>query len=195
MDKKVLEEAAKSPCKKRKVGAIIVNMYGEAVGRGHNTVSDAGPCEDINGNTRPQVIHAEINALKDMGTSIGETIYVSHQPCDRCMTAINDKDLRVEVVNSFMKFDTGKLRYDLIPPSSLKGLAAVLTYGAKKYKPNNWRGGDKDRYIAALFRHIEAWREGEQRDPESKLLHLDHALCNLAFLKELDDESVTTSNK
>ena len=37
------------------------------------------------------------------------------------------------------KDDDGKLRYDLIPPLALEEVVRVLTFGAEKYGPNNWR--------------------------------------------------------
>lgn len=83
-----------------------------------------------------------------------------------------------------IKYDSNKLRYDLIPPEATSALARVLTYGAAKYGPNNWQQLDDftARYTAALMRHLEAWRGGEEVDSESGLPHLEHALCNLAFL-------------
>ena len=86
------------------------------------------------------------------------------------------------------KFDKGKIRYDLIPTSTLEGIAKVLTFGAKKYAPNGWKTvpDATERYYAALFRHLIAWRNGEQLDPESGLHHLEHVLTNIAFLIELN---------
>lgn len=82
------------------------------------------------------------------------------------------------------KDDQDKLRYDLIPPEPIKELAAVLTFGAKKYAPNNWQKVPeaRARYYAAMMRHLEAWRMGEIHDDESDLRHLAHALCCLTFL-------------
>jgi hypothetical protein len=37
------------------------------------------------------------------------------------------------------KYDGGKLRYDLIDAYALEQLAAVYTFGAKKYEDDNWR--------------------------------------------------------
>ena len=58
------------------------------------------------------------------------------------------------------KYDTGKLRMDLIPPEAERALAAVLTMGAEKYGPNNWRGVEPERYEAALRRHLDTLLSG-----------------------------------
>jgi hypothetical protein len=81
-----------------------------------------------------------------------------------------------------LKYDQNKLRYDLIPPLFIESMAEVLTYGAKKYSENSWQNVEIDRYYAALFRHIQAWRKGEQFDQESGIEHLKHALINIAFI-------------
>jgi len=97
---------------------------------------------------------------------------------------------RIHVVSSGMKFDDGKIRYDLIPAIATEGLAAVLTYGAKKYKPNNWRSVDPQRYVGAFERHWQAYICGELIDSESGLPHLAHCMTNLAFLLELGHKPV-----
>lgn len=89
-----------------------------------------------------------------------------------------------------LKYDSGKLRYDLIPPEIDKALAEVLTYGCMKYKENSWQGIETKRYYAALIRHLQAWREGEKIDPESGLPHLSHALTNLAFILFKDNHNI-----
>ena len=99
-------------------------------------------------------------------------------------------------MKDFKKKDDNKMRYDLIPPSLMKGVAQVLTFGAEKYEPNNWKKVDNpERYVAALYRHLEAWREGEETDYESGLSHLAHAATNLAFLIELDYQPHEWNNK
>jgi len=86
-----------------------------------------------------------------------------------------------------VKYDQEKLRYDLLPAQTIEGLVRVLTFGAKKYSPENWRKvpNATRRYYAALMRHVEAWRLGEVNDLESGLPHLSHALCCLVFLDQL----------
>ena len=82
-----------------------------------------------------------------------------------------------------VKHDTDKLRMDLIPPEAVTALAEVLAYGAKKYGDRNWEKGIRySRVFAAVQRHLWAWWRGEDVDEESKLGHLQHALCGLAFL-------------
>ena len=194
--KLALEEAEKSLCKKRKVGAIIVSGQGKVLARGHNYLNVTNlfsdwNCEDAEGNTKDNVIHAEIAALSKLSAKdrlIAKTIYVTHTPCDNCKRAISRNNLDTIVVDKFMKFDDGKLKYNLLPPKAFKEMAKVLTYGAKKYKPNNWQHvDDTTRYIDALYRHLEAWRAGDKIDEESKLSHLSHALTNIAFLIHFED--------
>ena len=86
-----------------------------------------------------------------------------------------------------MKFDTGKLMYSLIPVETTQALAEVLSFGASKYAPDNWKlvENGEQRYLDALYRHLQAYRSGESHDPESGLHHLSHALTNIAFLHYL----------
>lgn len=189
--KLVTATAAKSPAARRKVGAVL--MWGDTVvctGFNHNPLSDK--CEDEQGNTLSSVRHAEEACILNYSTRVlrpdlAECImYVSHQPCVDCETKLAAAGVKYEVVEEFLKFDAEKLRYDLIPPSATKALAEVLTFGARKYKPNNWKNcQDPERYLAALIRHIEAYRSGEELDADSGLPHLAHAMTNLAFLLEL----------
>jgi|TARA_R110000744_G_scaffold91126_1_gene176964 hypothetical protein len=99
-------------------------------------------------------------------------------------------------MEEFKKFDGGKTRYDLVPPKIIQGIAEVLTFGANKYGANNWKSvDDPERYVGALYRHLEAYRRGEFIDPESGFSHLEHASTNLAFLIELGHESTNWSKE
>lgn len=87
-----------------------------------------------------------------------------------------------------LKDRIGKIRVELVTPNSILGMAEVLTYGAKKYKPNSWQNIDEplDTHYAALLRHLLQWRNGEKFDKDSGLRHLKHILTNAMFL--LDHE-------
>lgn len=83
--------------------------------------------------------------------------------------------------------DPKKLPLWLVPNALINGAAAVLGYGASKYAPQNWRRGMAwSETYSALQRHLTAWNEGEDADPESGLPHLGHAACCLAFLLEYE---------
>lgn len=88
------------------------------------------------------------------------------------------------------KQDAGKPRWDLLPFKPIEEVVDVLTAGAAKYSENGWQQVDngRERYFAALMRHIVAWREGQTCDPESGKSHLIHAMCNLIFLYHFDNQ-------
>lgn len=88
-----------------------------------------------------------------------------------------------------LKDDKGKPMWELLPWKALNGLISILTFGASKYAPNGWRTvpNARERYTAALLRHLYAIQMGEKFDKESGLKHVDHLLCNAAFLSELED--------
>lgn len=96
-----------------------------------------------------------------------------------------------------LRFNEGKLRYDLQPPLAMEEFIKVMTYGAKKYtfKDENgkvtydgsldWRKGMSWRsVIASLKRHLAAFERGEDIDEESGLYHIAHLMANASFLLE-----------
>ena len=100
-----------------------------------------------------------------------------------------------------IKFDAQKPRMDLLDGHAIEQLARVLTFGAQKYDAHNWRKGiGKSRLIAAALRHLFAYLRGEDRDPESGLSHVAHAMCCCMFLvglehrPELDDRYKENKN-
>lgn len=83
-----------------------------------------------------------------------------------------------------LKHDAGKVPLHLVDPAFLDALAQVLEFGARKYAAWNWAKGTFawSRLYGALQRHLNAFWEGEELDPETKLPHLWHAACCLMFL-------------
>lgn len=86
-------------------------------------------------------------------------------------------------------------RLGLLPFGALAVVARVYAHGADKYAPHNFRKGYAwSLSIDAMLRHLGAFIEGEDNDPESGLPHLAHAtfhtLALLTFMAEhpeLDD--------
>lgn len=62
--------------------------------------------------------------------------------------------------------------------------AAVFTYGASKYKAWNWaKGFDWSVVVASAARHlVEMVLDPMSLDPESKLPHRGHVMCNVVML-------------
>lgn len=90
-----------------------------------------------------------------------------------------------------LRYNGGKNRLDLIPCSLIDGVGRVLTFGAQKYAPDNWRKFNQQQVkecIGSAMRHIEQYRQGNWLDPESGLPHLAHAATNLGFILELYKE-------
>ncbi len=85
------------------------------------------------------------------------------------------------------KFDAGKLLYGLLPPLALEENVKVLTFGAQKYEPDNWRRVPNgiERYFDAAQRHLWAWKQGQTYDQETGLHHMAHAICCLQFIADL----------
>ena len=89
------------------------------------------------------------------------------------------------------KFDSGKLRYDLIPVLAQEEVVKVVTLGAEKYDAENWKRvpEGRRRYYAAAMRHMEAWRKGEKQD-EIGTHHIANAISNLMFILEKELQGI-----
>lgn len=76
-------------------------------------------------------------------------------------------------------------RFDLVSVLAQVEEAKVYGRGAEKYDDNNWRRGYAwSLSYAALLRHLAAFWAGEDRDPETGLLHLAHARWHTGVLIE-----------
>ena len=98
-----------------------------------------------------------------------------------------------------LRYNEGKLRYDLVPAWAQDQYVKVLTYGSKKYPAWNWaKGMQWSNVLASMKRHIAAIEKGEDYDfdpncegcrtgecsTHSGQLHSAHVMCNAAFLTE-----------
>jgi dCMP deaminase len=82
-----------SYCKRRQVGALVVNNK-MIISDGYNGTPSGfeNVCEDDNGTTKPYVLHAEANAITKLARSSnnaeGATIYITASPCIECAKLI-----------------------------------------------------------------------------------------------------------
>jgi hypothetical protein len=117
--------------------------------------------------------------------------YNGHPTAEQIDTMANDiLDRAVKAEKEYgtaLKFDTDKLPLNLLSTEAMNQTADVLKFGAQKYAAHNWRKGFAwSRPLAAAMRHITAFNDGEDRDPESGLSHLAHAACCIMFLLEFE---------
>lgn len=65
-------------------------------------------------------------------------------------------------------------------------VGVAMLEGALKYGRHNYRvaGVRASVYIDALFRHIGAWYEGEDTDPDSGMSHITKAIAGLMVLRD-----------
>lgn len=83
------------------------------------------------------------------------------------------------------KFDAGKPDWSLVDLSLLEEMVTVLTKAAiEKYGRDNWQKvpDARNRYFAALQRHLACYQKGEWLDKDDHLPALAHAMCNVYFL-------------
>lgn len=98
--------------------------------------------------------------------------------------------------NNGKKNDTGKPPMALLSGAALTEVAKVLEFGSRKYDAWNWKGGFKwTRLGSAVLRHVFAWLGGEDKDSETGLSHLAHAMCGLMFLVDFEVNKLGTDDR
>lgn len=88
------------------------------------------------------------------------------------------------------KLDRGKNRLSLVLGGfshALQAVGEVGTYGANKYTDDGWRSvpDGRRRYADAMLRHLFAELGGQERDPDTELLHAAHTAWNALARLEL----------
>lgn len=79
-----------------------------------------------------------------------------------------------------VKHDQDKYDPTMLSIELIELVSRVRMFGSKKYSRNNWKGCfATTRSLAAALRHLFAYLNGEDNDPESGLSHLGHAICSI----------------
>ena len=85
--------ASLSTAKRLQVGAIVVKDN-RVISIGYNGMPSGwdNNCEDVNYKTRPEVLHAETNAIAKLARSnengLNATMFITHAPCLNCAKLI-----------------------------------------------------------------------------------------------------------
>lgn len=86
------------------------------------------------------------------------------------------------------RHNAGKAQLTLMleAPDALVGCTRVLEFGLEKYSRGNWKKGlEVVGIMDSMMRHLIAYMNGEDNDPESDLPHCSHILCNALFLSQM----------
>ena len=101
-----------SYCKRKQVGAIIVRDR-MIISDGYNGTPSGfdNCCEDENGLTRWDVLHAEANAILKVARSTqsceGATLYITLSPCKECSKLIHQSGIKRVVYQNGYRDDSG----------------------------------------------------------------------------------------
>lgn len=81
---------------------------------------------------------------------------------------------------------TKKVPFSTISAPVLAEVGLAMLEGARKYGRHNYRvaGVRASVYYDATFRHLTAWWEGENIDPDSGLSHITKAIAGLMVLRD-----------
>lgn len=79
-----------------------------------------------------------------------------------------------------------KVPFSVLPAEVLAETGLALLEGAVKYRRHNYRvaGVRHSVYYDAVFRHLGAWWEGEDIDPDSGISHVTKAIAGLMVLRD-----------
>ena len=79
-----------------------------------------------------------------------------------------------------------KVPFSTVPAEVIAEIGLGMMEGARKYARHNYRiaGVRASVYYDALMRHMCAWWEGEDTDPDSGLNHIVKALSSLTVLRD-----------
>ena len=123
--KMALEWGKLSHCKRKQVGALIVKDR-MIISDGFNGTPTGfeNCCEDENGATKWEVLHAEANAILKVASSTqsakNATLYITLSPCTQCSKLIHQAGIKRVVYANAYKDDAGikfleKAFLELIP--------------------------------------------------------------------------------
>jgi hypothetical protein len=86
-----------------------------------------------------------------------------------------------------VKKDQGKDEFDALPWKAIAKVGRVMAFGKRKYSKGNYLQGEGlaySRLTNACLRHLIAFEDREEFDPESGESHLAHAACCILMLHQ-----------
>jgi hypothetical protein len=94
-------------------------------------------------------------------------------------------------------FGEAKPKLSDTPTVGIREMGRVFTMGAGKYGRFNWRkhAVSSSVYYDAAQRHLMAWFDGEDLDPESGLPHLAHVMACVNIIMDAEERGKLNDNR
>jgi hypothetical protein len=92
---------------------------------------------------------------------------------------------------------TRKAPLSTVPMGVIVEMGVGMLEGAAKYGRHNYRcaGVRASVYYDAVMRHLIAWWEGEDIDPDSGMPHVTKAMCTLAVLRDAQMQNMCADDR
>jgi len=99
---------------------------------------------------------------------------------------MESKNQRIKESNPKDAVGTKKVPFSTVPSHIIAEIGLAMLEGGRKYGRHNYRaiGVRASVYYDACLRHLTAWWEGEDIDPDSGLSHIVKAAACLAVLRD-----------
>lgn len=145
---------------------------------------------------------------KDCNTCAHEALSLRTEPCLSC-NSDNDNDNwvacgapvapppAVKATNPKDAIGISKAPMSTVPAAVLAEVGVAMLEGACKYGRSNFRiaGVRSSVYYDATMRHLMAWWEGEDTDPDSGMSHITKAITSLVVLRDAIIQDMCTDDR
>ncbi len=152
-------------------------------------------------NVTPTMWDSAAKAAREMYHGKFENTDLNMPSIEYTVTPIEVKpvteDTLKELTNPKQAHGDKKVPLHLVPGAASAYTAMGLKEGARKYGAFNWRETSIETmtYVGATLRHLSAFVDGEDMDPESGNPHLAHAMASLAILIDAIESDCAIDNR
>ena len=104
---------------------------------------------------------------------------------------------RLKAANPKDAIGVSKAPMSTVPAAVLAEVGVAMLEGASKYGRHNYRaaGVRSSVYYDATMRHLMAWWEGEDTDPDSGMSHITKAITSLVVLRDAMIQDMCTDDR
>lgn len=131
----------------------------------------------------------ESNALRSASEWPSLKEYINHVQ--------RQTDVDIKATNPKDAVGIRKAPLSTVPSGVMAEVGVAMLEGACKYGRHNYRiaGVRASVYYDALMRHMLAWWEGEDLDPDSNLSHVTKAITTLVVLRDAMMQDMLTDDR